>query len=366
MVIDTQGHFCHTLAQKRKFLLSIVLIVVSLILSVCVVEGLLRVMLKPDRLYSALHTQPEWSAWKSRVKFWQNHDRNVSTYPGFDPDLGWDTVDPQHYRQHHPVAPFSQTVVAIGDSFTYGNDVAKDENFPFLLDGLLDDIRVLNMGVPGYGLDQAYLKYLKHGEQHQPVAVIFGIYVGDYERTSTSFTVFAKPRFVVGPTGVVLTNQPVPPPDEMLAVTEREFAGRWYTAELLANVGRKIAETQSTGAAYYEATDEVIQQILESLQDRLADTRLIIVHIPRKKAFVERNDDQRGEMSRRLLAIYQRLDLEVLDLRTYFVETLQPDEVFASHYVHFERGSVGHLSPVGNLRVAEGLAELLTPSGSRY
>ena len=70
-------------------------------------------------------------------------------------------------------------------------------------------------------------------------------------------------------------------------------------------------------------------------------------------------DDRRAEMSRHLLSIYRELDLEVLNLNFYFTELASASEVLAKFYVHFEDGSVRHLSPLGNLRVAQRFAEVL-------
>ena len=317
-------------------------------------------MLEPAGLYSNLHTQPAWSAWKARLKYWQRHDPSALFKISFDPVLGWDTADLLHYRPH-PSSGFTKTIITIGDSFTYGADVLASENYSFVLDEMLGNSRVLNMGVLGYGIDQAYLKYLEHGEHYQPDVVVFGIYVGDYERTSSTFTSFAKPTFMVEQDRVVLTNQPVPSPHEVLAATEDDFSGRWYTVELLANAKRKIDDVLSPDTSYYETTDIVITHLLQDLRDRLGPSRLIIVHIPRAEAFVEQNDGRRGEMNSRLLAIYDKLGLETVDLNRVFTEKLEGNEVFAEYYVHLEGGSVGHLSPHGHKRVAEQLFDLLAP-----
>ncbi len=336
------------------------LIIISSSLTLLGMEGLLRLTLDPDRLYSSLDTVPEWHAWKNRVEFW--HERKtagLTSFPGFDPLLGWDIADPDRYRSHHPDIDARRTVIIIGDSFTYGNDVAADENYPFLLDGLLPATRVLNMGVPGYGIDQAYLKYARYGDQYEPAVVVFGIYVGDYERTSSTFTAYAKPLFVAGSNGVSLTNQPVPEPQQVLAITEAEFRGRWYTQELMTNAWRKLANSIFSSADYYDATDRVIEHILRSLKRRLGtESTLLIVHIQRAEDFVARRG-RRAEMNRRLLAIYARLKLNVLNLDEVFRESADGEEIMERYYVNFENGSIGHLSPAGNRLVAERIAAYL-------
>ena len=65
------------------------LIIISAGLTLLGMEGLLRLTLDPDRLYSSLETVPEWHAWKNRVEFW--HERKtagLTSFPGFDPLLG--------------------------------------------------------------------------------------------------------------------------------------------------------------------------------------------------------------------------------------------------------------------------------------
>ena len=336
------------------------LIIISTGLTLLGMEGLLRLTLDPVRLYSSLETVPEWHAWKNRVEFW--HERKtagLTSFPGFDPLLGWDTADPNRYRSHPPDIDATRTVISIGDSFTYGNDVAADENYPFLLDGLLPATRVLNMGVPGYGIDQAYLKYVRYGDQYEPAVVVFGIYVGDYERTSSTFTAYAKPRFVADRNSVTLTNQPVPEPQQVLAKTEAELRGRWYTQELMANAWRKLENNIASSADYYDATDRVIEHILKSLKRRLGtESTLLIVHIQRAEDFVAQRG-RRAEKNRRLLAIYARLNLNVLNLDELFRETAGGEEIMERYYVNFENGSIGHLSPAGNRLVAERIAAFL-------
>jgi hypothetical protein len=65
-------------------------------------------------------------------------------------------------------------------------------------------LEVLNFGVPGYGLDQAYLRYLRDGRQFHPLIVIIGIYADDVNRGMSVWHPFmtgeygipsTKPRF---------------------------------------------------------------------------------------------------------------------------------------------------------------------------
>lgn len=69
------------------------------------------------------------------------------------------------YNPDHPKNNIGRlTIIAVGDSFTFGHPVSSTESYPFHLEKLLKKVYpsviVHNAGVPGYGLDQEYL-YLR-------------------------------------------------------------------------------------------------------------------------------------------------------------------------------------------------------------
>ena len=72
-------------------------------------------------------------------------------------------------------------------------------------------VELLNYGVPAYGLDQAYLRYLKVGAQYHPNIVFIGYMTENFERDVNVFRpfygngypdwIFSKPRFRLRRTG---------------------------------------------------------------------------------------------------------------------------------------------------------------------
>ncbi len=95
------------------------------------------------------------------------------------------TTNAQGLREPGPVgppAPHTTRVLAIGDSFTYGDGVTMQQAWPALLagtaapDGPVDPV---NAGVPGYGTDQALAWLQTYGWPLQPRVVILGFYVGN-------------------------------------------------------------------------------------------------------------------------------------------------------------------------------------------
>ena len=81
------------------------------------------------------------------------------------------------------------------------------------------------MGVVGYGIDQAVLKYQAHGEQYDPDVVLLGTFPHNYIRTALPFYGYSKPVFEYEEsTGTMhLTNTDIPPPQEVYDALDREL-----------------------------------------------------------------------------------------------------------------------------------------------
>jgi len=356
---------------QRTFLLdeemkNTALLIISAIIGLFLVDVAARHILNPSSLYSNFHTVPELNQWHNEVSFWEryNNEADKANFASYDPVLGWESeASGDGIRGSTRVVPEPEAgvtrIVALGDSFVYGTDVAADENFAAILNARAPETEVLNMGVPGYGIDQAYLKYVHLGATYQPHVVVLGIYVSDYERSSMAFTTFAKPKFVETTQGFVVANQPVPEPLVELNRISRALEGRSYLLETLRNGWRKLATGAAEQEAFFNKTDRTVTHILKSLRDSLAEhQRLLIVHIPRAETFIEQ-EAFRNEMSRRLLAIYAALQLNTIDLSAELLSDSTPSEVYQTHYYHRPNGSVGHLSPLGHQKVADLIAARL-------
>jgi hypothetical protein len=103
--------------------------------------------------------------------------------------------------------PGGKTRIAlVGDSFTFGDDSAYEDTWGSRLEQRLGpEVQVLNFGVSGYGIDQAYLRYEKEVRRWNPKIVVFSLVSHDAERTMTVYPFinwpewnipFSKPRFI--------------------------------------------------------------------------------------------------------------------------------------------------------------------------
>jgi hypothetical protein len=144
-------------------------------------------------------------------------------------------------------------IVCIGNSFTHGDAVPYEDTWPHHLSSKTGRT-VLNMGVGGYGIDQAVLRFMRSGMTCD--TVILGLVPGDLERSLTTvynyYTggVKTKPRFHFDADGShTLLNVPCLSPSEFVArpLTPRAEAvyngiagyngyvskeGRWWTGSM--------------------------------------------------------------------------------------------------------------------------------------
>lgn len=115
--------------------------------------------------------------------------------------------------------PGTLRISAFGDSFTYGSDVLLGDNWAKRIPALTPTIEVLNYGVPAYGLDQSFLRYLQVGADDHPHVVFIGymtenlardvnVYRGFYTNAYRD-SIFTKPRFRVDDGALVLLPNPL-------------------------------------------------------------------------------------------------------------------------------------------------------------
>lgn len=165
---------------------------------------------------------------------------NETRYILFSPTLGW-TIKPEARsgflgwedtppfvrsnsqgmradRDYTPAPlPGKIRIAAFGDSLTHCDDVENADTWEEALTRLYPGAEVLNFGVPAYGLDQAFLRYLQDGLAFHPNIVLIGFHTDDIKRHVNVFHPFAypgdqfpltKPRFAVRDNRMVLIKNP--------------------------------------------------------------------------------------------------------------------------------------------------------------
>ena len=102
-------------------------------------------------------------------------------------------------------------ILAVGDSFTFGDEVNDAETWPSQLQRLTGR-PVLNAGVSGYGFDQIVLRAEALVPLYRPEAVVVAFIADDIRRTEMRRLWSAdKPYFDIDGNSTTLRNVPVPP-----------------------------------------------------------------------------------------------------------------------------------------------------------
>ena len=124
--------------------------------------------------------------------------------------------------------PHRHRIALVGDSFTFGLEVRYEETWGHRLEAALGgDYQVLNFGVDGYGVDQAYLRYRRDAAKWHPEIVVLGVVSDDLHRTMCVYGFlcfpgsqipFSKPRFVLAGDSLRLLHQPAVAPDSIFSM----------------------------------------------------------------------------------------------------------------------------------------------------
>jgi len=322
-----------------------------------------------------------------------------------DSILGWryrsnhrDSVNQTNAEGVRSARPYARSpkpgilrVAVFGNSFVYCNEVKNEDSWPRLVEDLNPDVEALNYGVGGYGLDQAYLRFLAEGARLSPRVVLIGFTPDDLSRVVNVYRRFrsnreiplVKPRYVLREDGAL---QLLPSPvrrasdyDKYLttpdAVKELGRYDQWYEPLVYEDPWYDyFASVRVVTAAWiglrrrYFGSDRLVRagvlnpsspafRIQVALFQRFADgvrasgAEPIVVFLP-DRAAVERARRGRRTMLVSLADTLAARRIEYLDATAAFAGggQLSVDRWFMSG---------GHYSPLGNRRVAEWLGPRL-------
>jgi hypothetical protein len=360
----------------KEFLIRLGLVALSVVVAVGAVEIVLRLTYDVDDLYAVFQLKPEIADVGWQRTFVRDYGRVrgsnalINDLTGYvhDSELGWDV--PGRFRTGAPDLVEKPNgafrVLAIGDSYTYGAQVEADQTYAAYLERLLPSSQVLNMGVRAYGIDQAVLKYLRHGRAYRADLIVFGVFGPDYTRTPLSFFRFAKPLFQLGANGeLVLTRTPVPTPEEMYRRLTAELPPLSYL-ETLARVAYQTRFADDEREAYYNKWDPLIERLFAELLHAAKEdgSRVLFLYIPTGRQLANAALAENHCCDRKHLAnIWKRLartaSFDVIDLTEALPREYGRDRVMRDMQIHFRGRPQGHFTPRGNEAVAEIIARFL-------
>lgn len=324
------------LSRQRYVLLASVTVAVSLLLSIIVIEVVLR-----------------WMG--STVGSGGRLDDGLFEY---DAGLGW--VVSRDWRGGHahrdyqvqyatnaygyrgaPIAtakqPGEKRYAYLGDSFTFGMGVRDEETFTSILaqrgNGKL---RHLNFGVPGYSTDQEVLFAEDRLERFEPDTVVLVVYLGndliDNLAAYPLQTDFAKPYFELQNGALQVRNTPVPRLAKPAALRSRTFASAVLQgvkpddsllgrSEILRRLGFRPAADDISDqlAGQVGSSIDLFEALVRRLEKVAQKQRgnLIVVLLP-GRSFVHEPDGYSAQyqdyVRRLIMARLNKTDIGVLDL----------------------------------------------------
>jgi hypothetical protein len=356
--------------RGRSLGLALLLATVSVAATIAAAEIALRLR------HGGLAAQPSSAAGTTRMA----GTASSGSYPSaYDPLLGYvpragahGTDNPWHrsvtigsdgLRENGRARPAGTPVLALGDSFAFGDEVDDADTWPAQLEATLAR-PVLNGGVFGYGLDQMVLRgeRLLDGVARDADLVILSVLPEDVLRCEFSYRYAWKPYFTPEHGRLELHNVPAPqphagPPGESLL---RRILRRSFLAD------RVFRRLDPDGWAIPDSVRvhrdgaEVARLLIDRFAERVrADRRsalLVIQWSPQMVAVPIEG----------VVAQAREREIPVLDLREALEPIVSARGIGAAFELHFEPdrpSGIGHMNPRGNRIAAEAIAAALPRAG---
>ena len=261
-------------------------------------------------------------------------------------------------------------IALIGDSFTFAEEVRYEDSWGSHLENALGpEFQVLNFGVPGYGLGQAYLRYEKDVRTWNPKVVLFSFISHDVERTTWVYPFlampewkmpFSKPRFILQNDQLTAKNIPPLPPDRIFdlpAISQLPFltyeksyrSGEWqdrfFDRSYLARLASSMFPQWTTHSP--DSSEEMRQLVNARILTEFVQSAIkvgaipLIVYLPSRGSW-----GKKGGNTPLAKKVLQTTGLAYLDPSPCLAQLDPADRYLVTHY-----------SPRSNAAVARCLVE---------
>ncbi|MDQ7824201.1 MAG: hypothetical protein RDV48_15470 [Candidatus Eremiobacteraeota bacterium] len=274
-------------------------------------------------------------------------------------------------------------IALFGDSFIHGNEVSFSGSLGSHLEKKMNTqggtAEVMNFGVPGYGIDQAYLRYLHKGRQFVPPVVILGLQCENIKRDVNmlcplynpfAFLPFTKPRYLAMGEGLELLNSPPLPQDKVMPLLQNmaswdlaphEF---WWNKEdykeTLLTKSRFISlliSLTSSEESFYRLRNEPVAvslKIIDLFRSEVESqgAAFLIVHLPTRQDI---------DFSRKGSKLLCRDFIKALEEKN---TVLKPEALLVKEKTADLFCQGGHYTSKGNEIIAQSIAEHLEKTGS--
>ncbi len=231
---------------RRIVGIALVALVSALVLDVAVTLLVIPTYWRPLPPFGATTNQAQ-RAWvgRQRIQLELGFGAETGGIGRFDALLGWSNSpnttshdDLSHINSRgwrgareydEDPSPDAIRIVACGDSFTFCQEVSDEDTWPAILEASWPEAEVINLGVGGYGTDQAYLRYQGESTGTRVDVVLIGLLLENIGRNVNRFRPWwypnadsapTKPRFLLEDGELRLIEQPFATRAELIAAIE--------------------------------------------------------------------------------------------------------------------------------------------------
>ena len=302
----------------------------------------------------------------------------------YDPLLGWinkpnvfieDMYGPEVYlktnsqrfrnkKDFHVIVPNNENrFICAGDSFTFGYGVSNDQAWCNLLDDNFSDLQTINMGQGGYGVDQAFLRYLRDGNKLNHDLLIFAFISGDFIRMKSSKSWgYPKPLLKLQDGKIIKENVPVPRQtflDKNLPQFKEDL--KKLRIVKMYSIFKDSGETNTFNILANKGFSNLILKIFGKLHNSadMSDRTVLFVHLPTQQDYESSFSDELTHFLRKNSQKngWHYFNL-IKDLRARQPHSVP--ELFIRKDLPGYVGSAGHYTEEGNQFIKELIIEKMS------
>lgn len=371
-----------TFSKAPKTDLWIPLIATSMVILVIALltEGALRIVTTDNpsgRQIGSMILKPfEWDSTRQHNKELFANSLQADAYFVGHPIVGWaigssrvsadglyessvEGLRSERAGDHLAAATFDSRIALYGDSFMFSEEVSYRDSLAFHMNAALgDQHQIVNFGVPGYGIDQAYLRFEDSADTWRPSVAILGFIRHDLVRALDVYTFlrpswgipFSKPRFELDDSeNLKLNNVPNISPEEIFAaddIAELPFleldpnyvAFDWQRQPVH---GSMIFRTLASVFPRYPVEDSTVEERAVEIGARIAQKFVeharyrgivpIVTYLP------SRSDFNGASLALKQATIFRAFELgvEILDMTDCLSASTEYDDLFVVDGVHY-------------------------------
>jgi hypothetical protein len=236
-------------------------------------------------------------------------------------------------------------IICSGDSHTLGHGVSNENTWCEKLTTINNRIESVNMGQGGYGIDQAYLWYMRNSNKMDHDIHIFAFITADFMRMKTDdFRGYGKPLLKLQDGTLVNKNRPVPKRSYLipkLAIIKTQLR-QLNSVQLLR---KRFSPTRSgnIGDKHYDDVKRVSLKIYENLYqvNQLKNSILVLVYLPTPSDHAAKTSDPWRQL----------INNEATRNGWIFIDLIEEFRKYPAEQIY--KLFRGHLNELGNAYVAD-------------